>query len=188
MLIVVFFLASISKWLYRFLILTPCKLFSTLGAWSPFTYVAWLHDKTAHGCCKLLSNCQPSVIDHFTGKAALYKFRDAIIWPGDGNFVMYKHDLKVGVFNCLTHAIQDARFWWTGQIVKRGKLPWFAFSLPNISLKTLSRFSTPSWRVGKRVRNTVFVYENLMSNNFRKTAVLKKKKTCELKLPNKGLY
>ena len=31
-------------------------------------------------------------------------------WPGDGNFVMYKHDLKVELFDCLTHAIQDARF------------------------------------------------------------------------------
>ena len=31
------------------------------------------------------------------------------------------------------------------------------------------------------------VYENLMSNNFRKTAVLKKKKTRKLKLQNKGL-
>ena len=31
------------------------------------------------------------------------------------------------------------------------------------------------------------VYENLMSNNFPKTAVLKKKKTCKLKLQNKGL-
>ena len=31
------------------------------------------------------------------------------------------------------------------------------------------------------------VYENLMSNNFRKTAVPKKKMTCKLKLQNKGL-
>ena len=32
------------------------------------------------------------------------------------------------------------------------------------------------------------LYENLMSNNFRKTAVLKKNMICKLKLQNKGLY
>ena len=32
------------------------------------------------------------------------------------------------------------------------------------------------------------LYGNLMSNDFRKTAVLKKNMTCKLKLQNKGLY
>ena len=32
------------------------------------------------------------------------------------------------------------------------------------------------------------LYENLMSNNFRKTAVLKKNINCKLKLQSKGLY
>ena len=32
------------------------------------------------------------------------------------------------------------------------------------------------------------LYENLMSNNFRKTAVLKRNINCKLKLQSKGLY
>ena len=32
------------------------------------------------------------------------------------------------------------------------------------------------------------LYENLMSNNFRKTAVLKKKMNCKLKLYSRGFY
>ena len=38
------------------------------------------------------------------------------------------------------------------------------------------------------MRNYECLYENLMSNNFRKKAVRKKKMTCKLKLKNKGLY
>ena len=34
----------------------------------------------------------------------------------------------------------------------------------------------------------LYLYENLMSNNFRKTAVLKKKKDCKLKLYSRGFY
>ena len=35
----------------------------------------------------------------------------------------------------------------------------------------------------------LYLYENLMSNNFRKTAVLKKKKmNCKLKLYSRGFY
>ena len=32
------------------------------------------------------------------------------------------------------------------------------------------------------------LYENLMSNNFRKTAILKKNMNCKLKLHSKGFY
>ena len=60
-------------------------------------------------------------------------------------------------------------------------------------LQTSSRFSTPSWRVGKRVKKLQCLYENLISNNFRGTAVLKKQNNnnnmdCTLKLQSKGLY
>ena len=34
----------------------------------------------------------------------------------------------------------------------------------------------------------LYLYENLMSNNFRKTAVLKKKMNCKLKLYSRGFY
>ena len=52
---------------------------------------------------------------------------------------------------------------------------------------TLSRFSTPSRQVAKRVPN-YSVCMKMQCSGFRKMAVLKKNMNCKLKLHSKGFY
>ena len=76
---------------------------------------------------------------------------------------------------------------------------YFLVSRRNIGLKTSKHEFTDrshqnkqvfdailtSWQTSKKLQ---CLDENLMSNNFRKAAVVKKKMTSKLKLQNKGLY